>query len=569
MTAHEAKTTSAATKMASLLSRMSPIPAFPSYTGPYKVGTMDVEIPVTDLEAPSPAPANAVDIPTVQFRVFYPAVDESDEKHIPWLPTPQRAHIAAYTKFVGIGSTLAEILSFLPRHFNYATIPVHKNATLQKPDTQDGTWPTMIFSHGLGGSRNSYSYIAGSLASHGIVVFCPEHRDGSAVASFIRNPEERQSKRSVSSRRSVPYNRIPHDASTEVYEKREAQLRIRLWEVGLIHEAILAMNDGAHFVNLNTSTPSLSQFIDALHVREPGSIIMAGHSFGSATMVQLLKSTYYADHPNLKAMEDPLFTPAAGSAIRKQVTERTVTMLLDMWCMPLLAPNSAPLFDLPLPLYDDVATAAGGAALLAVESEAFYKWKEHLHLKARLLSPDPKEKKVLSTTYERPSGIKMSEPNFFYVANSAHLNQSDFGILFPWLTKKIFDAEQPERALRLNLRAQLQLFRTNKIPVARTYTGDLIDGAHVDKLDTIMKTEHGKTTDGLDDDKAIFDRSGNNVVDNWHWIDIIGLGEGDEDKTGTVSEQVENTDNQMKGEMEPAEQSPPPIVRTLSAAAMA
>ena len=111
MTVHEAKTTSASAKMASLLSRMSPIPAFPSYTGPYKVGTMDVEIPATDLEAPSPAPENAADIPTVQFRVFYPAVDESNQKHIPWLPAPQRAHIAAYTKFVGIGSTLAEILS--------------------------------------------------------------------------------------------------------------------------------------------------------------------------------------------------------------------------------------------------------------------------------------------------------------------------------------------------------------------------------------------------------------------------------------------------------------------------
>lgn len=97
-------------KLASYFSRLSPIPTFPEYTGPYKVGTVDVEIPVTDLNAPSPAPPNAVDIPTVQFRIFYPAVPES-EKPIPWLPNPQRRHVSAYTKFVGVGSTLSDIIS--------------------------------------------------------------------------------------------------------------------------------------------------------------------------------------------------------------------------------------------------------------------------------------------------------------------------------------------------------------------------------------------------------------------------------------------------------------------------
>lgn len=432
-------------------------------------------------------------------------------------------------------------------------IPAHKNAKLRK--AEHGTWPTMIFSHGLGGSRNSYSYVAGSLASHGVVVFCPEHRDGSAVASFVRVPGD------VKGRQSVPYDRIPHDVTPEIYVLRENQLRIRLWEVGLAHEAIQKMNDGASFTNLNTSTPSLAGFKGTLRVKEPGSIIFSGHSFGAATMVQLLKSTYYADHPNVRAMESPLFTPSQGSSIRRQVSERTVIMLLDMWCMPLLSPNSAPLFDLPLPLYDDLATSVGGAGILAVESEAFYKWKEHRHLKARVLSPDPKAKKVLPTTFERPSGIKMSEPNFFYVVNSAHLSQSDFGILFPWLTKKIFDAVQPERALRLNLRAQLQLFRTNGIPVARTFSGDLVDGAHIDKLDK----SGDRPADGLNDDKAIFDRSGRNAVDYWKWIDVIGMGEGEEKSGKTVSEQVESSENRMKGEMEPSEQSPPPIVRTLSA----
>lgn len=102
---------SAAAKLSSYISRLSPVPAFPEYTGPYKVGTMDVEIPVSELQAPSPAPSNAADIETVQFRIFYPAVPESTEKPISWLPAPQRQHVAAYTQFMGIGSTLAEFLS--------------------------------------------------------------------------------------------------------------------------------------------------------------------------------------------------------------------------------------------------------------------------------------------------------------------------------------------------------------------------------------------------------------------------------------------------------------------------
>lgn len=543
---------SASAKMAAYLSRLNPVPAFPDYTGPYKVGTMDVEIPVAKLNSPSPAPRNAVNISTVQFRIFYPAVDESNQKRIPWLPNPQRHHVLGYSKFIGIGNTLAEFLSFLPRHLYYTTIPVHKNADIRPAETPNKRWPTMIFSHGLGGSRNSYSYIAGSLASHGVVVVCPEHRDGSAVAAYIRVPGDSK----ATTRQSIPYARLSHDVTPEIYEAREAQLRIRLWETGLIHEAILGIDQGVKLSNLNTSTPSLQQFIRQLHVNEPGSIIFGGHSFGAATVYQFLKNTYYADNAEVAAIGKPLFTPAKDSLIRKQVTPKTVTMLLDMWCLPILAPNSAPLAKLPLPLYDDVPSAAGGTALLAVESESFYKWREHLHATAKLLSPDPETKKVSPNVYKRPSGTRLSEPNFYYVVNSAHLSQSDFGILFPWLTKRIFNSEQPERALRLNLRAQLQLFRVNGIPIARTYAGDLVDGAHVDKLDATNGDTGMKPTDGLDDDIAIFDRSDNNGVEYWKWIDIIGLGKGKKEKGKPVDKQVEEGEEKMKGELEPSEQTP-------------
>ncbi|RDA88565.1 hypothetical protein CP532_5882 [Ophiocordyceps camponoti-leonardi (nom. inval.)] len=496
----------APSKVAALLSRINPVPAFPHYTGPFKVGTIDVEVPIDRLDSPAPTPPKASDITTVQFRVFYPAVDDSTEKFISWLPVPRRQHVSAYTQFVGIGPALAGSLSFLPRHLYCTTIPAYSNAQLRHSESNSSPrWPTVIFSHGLAGSRHMYSYLAGSLASHGVVVFCPEHRDGSAVVSFIRDE--------TSSRRAVSYVKMSHKPSPEVYQAREAQLRIRLWELGLVHDAVLAMDGGRDLGSRDPSTPDLQPFAGRLDVQEPGRIVFAGHSFGAATTYQFLKCVYYAGHPSIAAMTNPIYSPTRDSSLCKQVTERTVTMLLDMWCLPVLAPDSAPLLALPLPAYADVPTAPGGRALLAVESEAFYKWTDHLHTKALLLSPEPSARIVTAQMFERPCGVRLSEPNFFYVVKSAHLSQSDFGILFPWLSKKIFAADEPERALRLNLRAQLQLLRANDIVVARTSTGDLVDGPR-----------RAENKAGICDDEAILDRSGHHLVDHWRRIDLVSLG---------------------------------------------
>lgn len=457
--------------------------------------------------------------------------------------------------------------SFFPRHLHYTLIPVNKNAQLLEPDTPNGRWPTVIFSHGLGGGRNTYSHLAGSLASHGVVVICPEHRDGSSVITFVRVPGAQDRFFIRNRRRVVPYTHVPHVETPETWAMRDHQLRIRLWELGLVHQAVLALNSGCQTItNMNLSTPksSMEQFRDLLHVNEPGSIIWAGHSFGAATITQLLKSTYYAADPEVRSMEKPLFLPDLDCSLRRQITPRSITMLLDMWCFPLQSPDTTALFRRPLPVYADEPTAPGGAALLAVESQAFFDWTEHMHLTARLLSPDPSAPVVSPALFQRPrSGVRQPEPYFFYVESSAHLNQSDFGVLFPLLTRRIFKATAPERVLRLNLRAQLQLLRINGVPVARTWFGDLVEGAHVGKFataaaasesDSHATRDAGRATqqqDAADDDmgrgdcvnydSAIFARgvpAMSHVADHgaadtsvkagpvecWHWIDIVGMG---------------------------------------------
>jgi platelet-activating factor acetylhydrolase len=69
-----------------------------------------VELPVSKLDSPSPAPADA-DIGTVAFRIFYPCQDDGSDRPIRWVPGPQRGHLAAYGRFLGANSVVAEAFS--------------------------------------------------------------------------------------------------------------------------------------------------------------------------------------------------------------------------------------------------------------------------------------------------------------------------------------------------------------------------------------------------------------------------------------------------------------------------
>jgi platelet-activating factor acetylhydrolase len=332
----------------------------------------------------------------------------------------------------------------------------------------------MIFSHGLGGSRNAYSHLVGSIASHGVVVIVPEHRDGSTPISYIRDvPSNNSISEKTSARKSkrtVEYVRLSHTPSPEVEAGRNAQLKVRLWELGTIHESIIKLDLGEEISNLNTSSTSLSAFKNVMDVHEAGKIIFAGHSFGAATITQFVKSTFYSPRTSEAPAEyEPLFTPSSRSAIASQITPNTAVILLDVWCLPLRAAATRWLWDLPFPCYS-TPSAPGGKALLAVESQAFYKWRVHLKATKRLLSPDPSSS---TYNYTHSEGNSWPEPNFYYATSSAHLSQSDFGVLFPWLIKRFLAVTEPERVMKLNVRSILQLLRNQNIQVSETSARDM------------------------------------------------------------------------------------------------
>lgn len=326
----------------------------------------------------------------------------------------------------------------------------------------------MVFSHGLGGSRNTYSHYCGSLASHGMVVLAPEHRDGSGPVSYIRAVDAYPA-------RSVDYRRISHAPSAEVYQGRDEQLSVRLWELGLLHKALLGVDAGTQLRNLDTHNslkPSpttadpadpadgLAMFRGRLDVHRPGAIAFAGHSFGACTSAQFVKSVFYSDTISTRILS---YRPSA--ALTSQVTPQTPLTLLDMWAMPFSSPATRALAAKPLPCFADPTSGPGGAAVLSILSAAFFAWRDNCAGVKRILR-DP-----AAPTSSRPAAL------LFYPLHSAHLSQSDFAILFPNITKYLARAQEPERTLRLNVRATLEVLRRAGASVAPTSAADLFDGA--------------------------------------------------------------------------------------------
>ncbi|KAI9837019.1 MAG: hypothetical protein M1819_000668 [Sarea resinae] len=481
--------------MASFFSRLNPVHAFPPYRGPYSVGSIEVEIPVSDLASPSTTPPSPdANITTLQFRVFYPCEKKPPKSTaVYWIPSPQRSYLSAYARFLGASPTLAQLSSYLPNILQYITIPVSNSAPLLQPPETQSRWPVLVFSHGLGGSRNAYSHLCGSLASHGLVVLAPEHRDGSCPVTHI-------SATASSPARTVDYRHLAHARTKEVEDGRNEQLEVRLWELGLVHAALLKLDSGefpteellpsggASPKSLKDAAAVLARFRDSLVVREPGSIAWAGHSFGAATMVQFVKSVFYsaagtaASSSNDNNETTTLYKPPPASPLTKQITCTTPVILLDLWCLPLLAPSTKHLWKKPMPCYSTPPSLGqqyqqqqqqkqqqpGGDVLLAILSEAFYKWTQNLKYTQRVLSPPSSSSSSSSTTTSATSSPSHSfnPPHIFYPATSAHLSQSDFGVLFPWATKRFFHADEPERTLWLNTRAILQVLRLSGMRVA-------------------------------------------------------------------------------------------------------
>lgn len=419
------------------------------------------------------------------------------------------------SNLLAVQITDARRFSHFPHLLSHIKLAAHSNAKPLPPDPAQGSqWPAVIFSHGLAGNRTTYSHICSSMASHGLVVAAPEHRDGSCPVTYL------------SPTTTTPagpckklYTKISHTPSNAVYRARDEQLRVRTWELGLLIEALAKIDDGSASGNLRspkeTPTDAVSWFRGLIDIRTPGKVTFAGHSFGAATTLQLVKTVYWSarSHPQLpispvtptsitdnKREQTTLFQPSAGAAISAIITATTPTILLDMWTLPLRSPFTSDLAALPMPHFAP-DNSNGGAPILAVMSSAFAAWKDnfeglksvladpyehipysaplkHPALAALLLQNDAASatdsgyesetasaQSVPAPSVEPPIVRPRAKAHIFYPLRSAHLSQSDYGVLFPTLTRYVAKGADPNRTIRLNVRATMEILRRSGIPV--------------------------------------------------------------------------------------------------------
>jgi platelet-activating factor acetylhydrolase len=251
-------------------------PILPKYPGPFQVGSLDVELPLSESKKFDIIETN---VETVLVRFFYPAdssVNEGEKAAAPsWLPQPSMEYAKGYANFLK-QPVLPTSLVIALAMYN-TQIPATENAAPMTPP--DSRFPVMIFSHGLGGSRNAYSQWCGSLASYGVFVAAIEHRDGTAPISVVHAGAENQY--------AVPYRRIP-EYNDQTKQYRTTQLQQRTFEVSKLVALIRDINHGKTFNIPEEKSSALDQFKGLLNTKK-GQFIMAGHSFGAATTVAACK----------------------------------------------------------------------------------------------------------------------------------------------------------------------------------------------------------------------------------------------------------------------------------------
>lgn len=169
--------------MAAGLCILFPAVQIPLPGGPYRVGVVEFHLPV-DFSS-TPAGDTCSSHSELPVKLFYPTTDAAG--HYPYLNPQIADEYCRKTMQFGAPHALKQH-GWMLHTWKLATIRAKQNATLL--DEPSRLLPIVVFSHGLGGNADVYSYQTMELASQGYVVLVLTHQDRSAPVVALSNGTE-------------------------------------------------------------------------------------------------------------------------------------------------------------------------------------------------------------------------------------------------------------------------------------------------------------------------------------------------------------------------------------------
>lgn len=168
------------------LTVLFPALELPPVKGPYSVGAIDFYIPLPTA-IPLPSNADAADRETcavaateryLPARLLYPTLPVRTifGGAIPYLNPATALEFCRHCMRFGAPAPLKEY-GWILHTWRLSTLPVILDAPL--PPGAD-LFPLVVYSHGLGGTLDLYSYQTMALAAHGSIVLTMTHTDGTA-----------------------------------------------------------------------------------------------------------------------------------------------------------------------------------------------------------------------------------------------------------------------------------------------------------------------------------------------------------------------------------------------------
>jgi predicted dienelactone hydrolase len=160
-----------ATGLAVALPALLPIPAAPSPTGPYPVGTMTLAL--TDASRRELYGSDPESPRRFLVQLWYPAQAPVDGETAPYLENIDLVAPAI--------ARSVDLPGFFLDHLRYARTGAYPSALLSDAEPR---YPVLLFSHGWGGYRSQSTFLMEELASYGYIVAALEHPYGAVMTVF-------------------------------------------------------------------------------------------------------------------------------------------------------------------------------------------------------------------------------------------------------------------------------------------------------------------------------------------------------------------------------------------------